>query len=121
MSAGHRLGVLVGGVHADGVDAGDLVDRRLGAPEVDLGRPRVADAADDVAGVLRGDLLAERLVLLPRGGERVAELVEEALVVPDDVLREVVAQAVDVAVDGGRREGALGEAVEDVVARRGPC
>jgi hypothetical protein len=53
--------------------------------------------------VLDGELVAEFGVLLPRRGQLVAELLEQRLVVPEHVLREVVLQAVEVAVDRAQR------------------
>src|SRR4029453_16787594 len=54
-------------------------------------------------------------VLLPRRGDLLAELVEERLVVVEDGLGEVVAQAVDRAVDRREVERTRGEAVEEVL------
>ena len=49
--------------------------------------------------MLSGDLLAERLVLLPGGGDLVAPLLHQGRVVPQHGLGQIVAQAVERAVD----------------------
>ena len=72
-----------------------------GAAAAGTGRPRGRSSgrrtrrlvADDVAGVLGGDLLAERRPLLPRRGRGVAELVHQLLVDPEHHRREVVLDA----------------------------
>ncbi len=110
---GHLLGVRVVDV---GLERGavDLEDRRLAAPVVDVGPlEAVADGAEEVAGVLGRELVAERLVLLPGLRHVVAELVEQLLVVPEQHRGEVVAKPVDRAVDGHRVERARREAVEE--------
>ena len=95
----HPRAVRRGQVDLEGVLADELLRRALARPEVGLIRVGVADGADDVAGVLLRDLLAEGLVLLPCGRDLVAPLVHEGLVVPEHDLRDVVAQAVGVPAD----------------------
>ena len=74
---------------------------------------RVADVADDVAGMLLGDLRAERRPLLPRRRNLVAELVHQLLVDVEHLLGEVVLQADEAAVDGALRERRRGPALEE--------
>ena len=104
----------------------DRVDRRLGGPHVGQhGGEGIADRAEDVAGVLSRHLVAEGLVFLPCGRDGVPELVEQGLVVPEHHGRQVVAGAVDMAVDRDRVERARRVAVEPtlgndaLVERRG--
>ena len=89
-----------------------LAQRALVAPVVGVRIPGVALGADDVA--VRGRELPVRRPLLPRrrnGGDAV--LLHERGVVPEDVHREVVAKAVDLAVDRAEPARAVGETVEN--------
>ena len=108
-------GVLIRGVGVEHVSLGRLEHRRLGSAVVDVRHERVAHAAEDVAGVLGGELVAEFAVLLPRGRDVVAELIEQRLVVIEDGLRKVVAKPVLRAVDGRDAVRARDEAVEEVL------
>ena len=100
-----------------------LLERALVAPQVDPVAVRVTDVADDVAGVLGGDLVPEGGPLLPGRRNRVTELVHQLLVDPEHHLRQVVLHAVLLAVDGalrGRRRRPLTEHVAgDEVLERG--
>ena len=101
-----------------------LLERALVAPQVDPVAERVPDVPDDVAGVLGGDLLAERRPLLPGRRNRVAELVHQLLVDPEHHLGEVVLDAVLRAVDralGGRGRRPLAEQAlrDEALERRG--
>ena len=92
----------------------DLEDRRLAAPVVDVGAfEGIADGAEEVAGMLGGELVAEGLIVLPGGRGVVAESVEQCLVVPEQHRREVVAKAIDLAVDRHGIKRAGREAIEE--------
>jgi hypothetical protein len=111
----HRGDALaLGRVRLDGdrLRTGDVVRLALAGPHVDLRGEGVAGGADDVAGVLGRELLAQSLVVLPGGRQGVAELVHQRLVVPEHGLGEVVAEAVHLAVHRARVEGARGEVIE---------
>ena len=100
----------------ENVSPSTRVDRCLSAPHVGQHRgERITDRAQDVAGVLGRELLAERLVLFPGLRDVVPELVEQGLVVPEHHRRQVVADTVDVAVDRDRVERAGGVAVEPLL------
>ena len=64
--------------------------------------------------MLLGDLLAECGPLLPRLRDRVAELLHQLLVDVQDLLRQVVLEADEAAVDRALRERRCGPALDEV-------
>ena len=64
-----------------------------------------------------GQLVAKCLIVFPGLGHVVAELVEQRLVVPEQNRREVVAKAIDGAIDRHRVERAGSEAIEEALVQ----
>ncbi len=105
--------VRVGRVDVHLVLAGHVLEGAAGGAEEAVVHEGAAGAADEVAGVLRRDPLAELGVLVPGRRDLVAELGHEVGVVPEHHLRDVVDEAVRLAVElAGPVRGA--EAVEGV-------
>ena len=103
------------------VDAGlrqAVVGRTATSPQVSVGSVGVAEEARDVAGMLGRDLDAQRRVVLPRSGRRVAPLLEQRGVVPEDVLCLVIAEAADLVVDVARGVGRGRVALQEVREER---
>ena len=116
----HPRAVLARGVDRDRLGCRDLVGAALAGPQVDLGREHVTGGPDQVTGMLGGDLFAERLVLGPGRRDGVAPLLHQRGVVPEHGLRQVVAQAVERAVDHARVVGARAPSRRAWTAGSGP-
>src|SRR5512134_3931649 len=58
-------------------------------------RPAIAPGPQIIARMFRGDLVAEFLILLPRGGHAVTELIHERFIIVQHKHSQVIAQAVD--------------------------